>query len=226
MEILEPPIQTEHPPHAEKENKKGRLLPRLLLKVTLVLVFSLSFIHLPHLISVIQDIAPGIKYVIPGVETERDKMIKEILVILERQQSDLASVTREALAEAIYDEALRYNHDPKLILACIATESSFKNWAVSERGAKGLMQIMPDVAESLAKKLDIEWTGDRTLFNPFLNLKMGIFYLSELIRDFHDLGTALTAYNYGPTRVRSLLEKRQRLPLDYYNRILTTYQSL
>ena len=72
-------------------------------------------------------------------------------------------MTREELAEVIYEEALRYNQDPKFILALIAIESSFKNSSVSEKGAKGLMQIMPYVAESLAQEMGIEWSGDRTL---------------------------------------------------------------
>ena len=100
--------------------------------------------------------------------------------MLERQPTGLANVTKEELAEVIYEEAIRYNHDPKFILALIAIESSFQNWSVSEQGAKGLMQIMPYVAESLAQELGIEWSGDRTLFNPFLNIRMGIYYLSQL----------------------------------------------
>ena len=51
------------------------------------------------------------------------------------------------------------------------------------------MQIMPYVAESIAKEMGIEWSGDRTLFNPFLNIKMGVHYLSRLLLDFKDPGT-------------------------------------
>jgi hypothetical protein len=42
----------------------------------------------------------------------------------------------------------------------------------------------------------------------------------------HDLGTAVTAYNYGPTYVRSLLDRKEKLPLDYYKSILSVYQTL
>ena len=132
-------------------------------------------------------------------------------------------MTKEELAEVIYEEATRNNQDPKFILALIAIESSFQNWSVSERGAKGLMQIMPHVAESIAQELGIEWSGDRTLFNPFLNIKMGVHYLSRLLLDFKDPGLALTAYNYGPTYVKGLIEKKRKVPQHFYEKIASTY---
>jgi soluble lytic murein transglycosylase len=88
------------------------------------------------------------------------------------------------------------------------------------------MQIMPYVAESLAQELGIEWSGDRTLFNPYLNIRIGIHYLSQLILDFNDIGVALTAYNYGPTYVKGLVERKERIPHNYYRKFLTAYQSI
>jgi soluble lytic murein transglycosylase len=88
------------------------------------------------------------------------------------------------------------------------------------------MQIMPYVAQPLAHELGIEWSGDRTLFNPYLNIRIGIYYLSQLILDFKDTEVALTAYNYGPTYVKTLLERKERIPQDYYHRFLTVYQTI
>ena len=227
-------IRTEHPPHRITDKRGGRLkapgwakietipqagncsnknlsIPGILLKLVLfTFVFILSF-HFPN--------------VVPDL-SQREQTIREILEVLEKQPTGLASVTKEELAEVIYEEATRYNQDPKLILALIATESEFYNWAVSEKGAKGLMQIMPYVAESLAQDLGIEWSGDRTLFNPYLNIRIGIHYLSRLMLDFKDVGTALTAYNYGPTYVKSLIERKERIPNDYYRRFVTVYKNI
>lgn len=204
-------ICTEHPPHDGVTNGKGAVPYRILHKVALfVIIFVVSF-HLPNFI--------------PDF-SQREQTIKEILDVLERQRTGLANVTKEELAEVIYEEATRYNHDPKFILALIATESEFYNWAVSEKGAKGLMQIMPYVAESLANELGIEWSGDRTLFNPYLNIRMGIHYLSQLMVDFKDVRTALTAYNYGPTYVKTLIERKKRIPHNYFRRVLTVYKSI
>ncbi len=216
----------EHPPPSPEHKKKRHLLRPVLRRFLPSLAIFLTFFNLPNLISTIQDISPGFVHLVPGLDDEREKAIQEILAVLEQQETDLARVTQEELAEAIYEESRRHNQDPKFILAIIGTESSFRNWSVSEKGAKGLMQIMPYVAESLARELGIEWLGDRTLFNPYLNVKLGVYYLSQLIVDFQDLALALTAYNYGPTYVRSLLENNEEIPLHFYRRILTVYRNL
>ncbi len=208
MELNEPPIRliTYH----RLLLIKNRTL-RLLARIALVIIISSLVLHLPDFTSKTQD----------GEQT-----IQEIHGILEKYSKDMDNITRHKLAKVIYEESVRYNHDPKFILALIAIESSFQNRSVSEKGAKGLMQLMPYVAESLAQELGIEWHGDPTLFNPFLNIRMGVYYLSQLILDFEDLRVALVAYNYGPTYVKGLIERRQRIPAHYYHRILTTYQTL
>jgi len=210
MQLNDPLIRTGHPPHPATYIKNGRPL-RLLFKALLFFViFALSFHLLPFNF--------GIK--------NRQDTIKEILAVLEKNPTGLANVTKEELAEVIYEESTRNNHDPKFILALIAIESEFYNWSVSEKGAKGLMQIMPYVAQSLSQELGIEWSGDRTLFNPYLNIRMGIYYFSQLTLDFKDVGVALTAYNYGPTYVKGLIERKERIPKDYYRKFLTAYQKI
>jgi soluble lytic murein transglycosylase-like protein len=211
MGLNEPLIRTGHPPHPGTF-KKNRLPPfRILSKVALfVVIFVLSF-PLPNFI--------------PGLD-QREQTIREILEVLESQPTGLANVTKEELAEVIYEEANRYNHDPKFILALIAIESSFQNWSVSEQGAKGLMQIMPYVAKSLAHELGIEWSGDRTLFNPYLNVRIGSYYLFQLIKEFNDPRLALAAYNYGPTYIKGLKERNEKIPTHYFYKIWTVYQDL
>ena len=210
MELNEPLIRTGHPPHPSGD-KKIRLLPPRILKATLFLIIFLLSFHLPPF-----DF--GIK--------NRQDTIKEILAVLEGHPTGLANVTKEELAEVIYEEATHYNHNPKFILAVITIESEFKNWAVSEKGAKGLMQIMPEVGQFLAQELSIEWSGDRTLFNPFINIRMGVYYLSQLILQFDDPRIALAAYNYGPTYVKDRIDRNEQIPQQYYRRILTVYQTL
>lgn len=211
MELNEALIRRDHPPHTRTYIKNGLLFLRILRKVALFLVIFILSFHLPNFIS--------------GLD-QREQTIREIFEVLERQPMGLASVTKEELAEVIYEEAIRHKHDPKFILALIAIESEFQNWSVSQHGAKGLMQIMPYVAESIAQELGIEWSGDRTLFNPYLNIRMGIYYLSQLILDFKDVRVALTAYNYGPTYVRGLIDRKERIPRDYYRRFRTAYHTI
>jgi soluble lytic murein transglycosylase len=212
------------PPVVSQRRKKRILFPAFVKIILFAAIFIFSF-HLHCLTLGVQDLPSGLWF-LTSESRIREQTIREIVAVLERYPTGLVHVTREELAEVIYDESVRNNHDPKFILALIKIESSFQNWSVSEQGAKGLMQIMPYVAESLAKELGIEWSGDRTLFNPFLNIKIGIHYLSRLIEDFNDLGLALTAYNYGPTYVKSLMERKEEIPQNFYQRILTVYQTI
>jgi soluble lytic murein transglycosylase len=214
MDAIEIPLRADHPPATGQKKKIGRFVGRLFIKTTLALLIFVLCSPMSYPLSA----SPG-----------REQTIREIAAVLEKQGTDLAPATPYALAETIYDEAVRYHHDPKFILALIGIESSFRNTSVSDRGAKGLMQIMPYVAESVAQDLKIEWKGDQTLFNPFLNIKMGIYYLKMLMDDFKNLALALTAYNYGPTYVRGLLGKGERIPLGYfryYQRVLAFYRNL
>lgn len=210
MELNEPFIGEEHPPHPP-ENKKLRFLPPRVFKAILFFAIFVFSFHVPPL---------------HFGSSKRQEMIKEILAVLERHPTGLANVTKEELAEVIYEEATRHNQEPKFILAVIAIESEFKTWAVSEKGAKGLMQIMPHVGQFLAQEMGIEWRGDRTLFNPFLNIRMGVYYFSQLRDYFDDPLIALTAYNYGPTYVQNRIDRKQRLPANYYRRILSVYHTL
>jgi len=242
METTELVLRLDHPPHRTDRKSKGPLFLRTLNRVlfSLLLLFLIS--HLPFVSSGIQHVGTQIQkagqsiagssglrefllFFNPGLQRKQEA-IRNIIEVLERYPTGLAVVTKEELAEVIYEEAIRYDYDPKFIVALIAIESSFQNWSVSERGAKGLMQIMPYVAQSLAKELDIEWNGDRTLFNPFLNIKMGIHYLTRLSFDFDDVGLALEAYNHGPTKVKALVERRKKVPLRFYRKILDAYEKL
>ncbi len=89
--------------------------------------------------------------------------------------------------------AARYQLNPTLIKAVIQQESGFKACAVSDRGAMGLMQIMPETAELLKTK---------DPFDPEQNIEAGANYLKQMLTRFKgDLRLALAAYNAGPEKV-------------------------
>ncbi len=88
----------------------------------------------------------------------------------------------------------QYQVDPYLIKAIIMTESSYNPRAVSYRGAKGLMQLMPATAKEL---------GVEDCFNPEHNINGGVKYFSKLLIRFRgNIDFALAAYNAGSTNVR------------------------
>lgn len=90
--------------------------------------------------------------------------------------------------------ALRYNIDPDLVKAIIMTESAYNPNAISVRGAKGLMQLMPVTARSL---------GVDDAFNPEQNIHAGVRHFKFLLEQFNgDVELALAAYNAGSRHVR------------------------
>ena len=95
----------------------------------------------------------------------------------------------------IYIEALcwEYGVDYEMVKAVIQTESDWNHKAVSTSGAIGLMQVLPSTAMSEFK------TPEKDLYDPYVNVTVGIKYLSELNEHFDDMESTLTAYSHGPT---------------------------
>jgi soluble lytic murein transglycosylase-like protein len=90
--------------------------------------------------------------------------------------------------------AKSYEVDPALVRAIIMAESSYNPRAVSKKGAKGLMQLMPKTAEYL---------GVEDSFNPEHNIDAGVRYFKKLLGQFNgNVKLALAAYNAGSRRVR------------------------
>jgi soluble lytic murein transglycosylase-like protein len=146
-------------------------------------------------------------------------------IISERSRGFSPEVT-SLLAEVILDESIRYGLDPALILAIIETESSFRNWSRSNRDARGLMQILPTTGEAVARKIDIAWEGEASLYLPVVNIRVGTYYFSELVARFDNVELALAAYNRGPNAVKRIIG-RGRLPSGRYSRkVLSSYRRL
>ena len=162
---------------------------------------------------------------VPRIEPcEQFRGEEEIFTIFRRSGSGLPRAEQRKLAWLILRESRKYGQDYRLTLAIIKTESSFKSRCTSSKGAKGLMQIRPHVGQAIARDIDIGWEGDETLFNPHLNVKMGLHYLSRLLLRFGDLKVALTAYNFGPTFVRKRLKAKRELPSRYTKKVMKAYQ--
>jgi len=112
----------------------------------------------------------------------------------------------------------KYQVDFALIKAIIRAESGFNPYAVSRKGARGLMQLMPETA----LRMNIS-----NLFNPKENIEGGVRYFKYLLSLFNnDLRLSLAAYNAGENLVydiRSIPPYKETI--EYIRRVLNYYQS-
>lgn len=130
------------------------------------------------------------------------------------------------LVKAIEEASVHYGIAPQLILSVIMVESEGNPLLESEKGALGLMQIMPPVGEELAAKVSLKWKERETLTAPASNVKLGTHYLFELLQKYGNLPLALCAYWLGPTRVDQMLMRNQQPPWEYVNRVLKVLENL
>jgi soluble lytic murein transglycosylase len=104
---------------------------------------------------------------------------------------------RETLISSSKENGL----DPVLVAALIRQESNFNPRATSPAGARGLMQLMPDVGQGLASSRGIAPWNAEMLYDPAVNIKLGTTHLKALVRKYPEVVKQLAAYNAGESRV-------------------------
>ncbi len=116
----------------------------------------------------------------------------------------------------ILDRANTEAIDPNIVSAVMRQESIFNPEIVSPAGAIGLMQIMPYTAKKLASDLKIPYIVD-SLYNPAYNIKLGTFYLKQLLDTFNnDFVMVLSSYNAGPHNAKKWYEKNKQEEFDLF----------
>lgn len=131
-----------------------------------------------------------------------------------------AAATRALLANPLDTlvESISTNHgvDPALVRAVIKTESNFNRYAVSNKGAMGLMQLIPSTGRRY---------GVRDFFDPEQNIDGGVRHLKFLLQKFNgNLDLSLAAYNAG----ENLVQRLGRIPsipetTDYVRKVRANY---
>lgn len=120
----------------------------------------------------------------------------------------------------ILDSSLRHDIDPRLIFAQMSQESSFRKGATSNKGASGLMQLMPATAARF---------GVKNIYNPKQNIEAGVRYMRWLLDEFSgDVKLALAAYNAGEGSVKKYGNKVPPYSetQKYVERITTHYEKI
>ncbi len=137
----------------------------------------------------------------------------------------------------VREQAMQQGLDPFLVTALIREESAFAPRAVSRAGARGLMQLMPQTAEQVAREHRLS-LGSAALEAPDVNIRLGTIHLADLIRDNGgNLSLALASYNAGHQQVQRWRERfrltdeeefTEDIPYsetrNYVKRVLGSYQ--
>jgi len=105
--------------------------------------------------------------------------------------------------EAIEFYAKQHDLDPLLVASVIWVESRFDVRAESPRGARGLMQIMPQTGEWISEQINVPYDLGK-LYDPAHNIRLGCWYLANLRHEFDgNMNLVLAAYNGGRGNVRN-----------------------
>ena len=92
-----------------------------------------------------------------------------------------------------------------------------------------MMQILPYVGKFLLQEIGWHYASELRPFrpefldDPVLNIKLGVYYLHDLRKNFRNLTHTLTAYNIGPTEAKNRLDNDLELSDKYANAVLTIY---
>ncbi len=188
--------------------------------VTLLILFGIFFLPLPCTAGIYRyEDENG---VIHFTNCPRDPKFK---LYIRESKDDVENRSRffPARDSNQYDSLIaefskKYHVDFALIKAIIRAESGFNPEAVSRKGARGLMQLMPETASRL---------NVSNSFNPRENIEGGVRYFKYLLSLFNDdLRLSLAAYNAGENvvaEVRSIPPYRETV--DYVKKVLAYYQS-
>jgi soluble lytic murein transglycosylase len=114
----------------------------------------------------------------------------------------------------IKEEAKRYGVDPYIVAGLIRQESVFSPTATSRVGARGLMQVMPATAQLISKRQGNGTISAADLYNPSLNIKLGMNYLAQMLGKFGRIEYAAAAYNAGPARAERWIADRGSMDIE------------
>ncbi len=144
----------------------------------------------------------------PSIPRPLDPLAAHVL----EQMPSLGVKSASDLAITVRSESAAAGLDPVLVMAVIEVESGWQPAAVSERGARGLMQLRRLAIETEERAAGLA-PGD--VHDPIHNVRMGVRYLARMVATFEDVDLGLLAYNVGPTRALSLLLAVEDIPEAY-----------
>lgn len=132
-------------------------------------------------------------------------------------------VNSSKIAKTILEESEKYGFDPLFLLSVIQGESSFRPDIRGPIGEIGLMQIRPTTGAWIAKRFDLPWKGEKSLFDPIANIRLGAAYFHHLRKLFGSHSQLyVAAYNMGLGNVRAAV-KKDVWPKEYPKHVMKHY---
>ena len=134
----------------------------------------------------------------------------------QKPQNTTNGISKSEINKIIKHASNIYGVSPKLITAVVRAESDFDTGATSPKGAKGLMQLMPETAREL---------GVKNCYNPVENIMAGTRYLKNLLNRYDgNIKLALAAYNWGMGNVERQPGRLPRETRNYIARVNRFFQ--
>lgn len=119
--------------------------------------------------------------------------------------------------DEVQNRAEQLNIEPHWIYGILRQESAFVEDARSEKGALGLMQLMPQTGRHIAKRVGKPLRNNYELLNPERNIQLGSAYLREMrAKLFNHPVLATAAYNAGAQKVMRWLPKTESVEADIW----------
>jgi soluble lytic murein transglycosylase len=117
----------------------------------------------------------------------------------------------------LVEQAKQSGIDPAWAYGILRSESAWVTDARSGADARGLMQLVPDTAATVARRNGLPWSGGDSLYDPSTNITLGTRYLAQVAERFNGAPwLASAAYNAGPGRVTQWLAARSSLAPDLF----------
>jgi soluble lytic murein transglycosylase-like protein len=127
--------------------------------------------------------------------TRVERVVDDVASLIPLEFDESQPVPEGRYGALIYETARKHSVNPQIVAAMIRQESAGNPRALSHKGARGLMQLMPATAHRFGVRKE-------RLYEPEHNLEAGVRYLTWLIDHFQgDLAKVLAAYNAGENAV-------------------------
>lgn len=150
----------------------------------------------------------------PAVISEQELRVNKITNIIKNLQPKISIEDIKKISELTVNLSDKYELDSYWMLAIMYTESKFENNTTSNKGARGLMQLIPNTAKSYGITKD-------ELYIPEININVGFQYYKDLLNKYDNQKMATIAYNQGPGNV-----SRGTYRTWYHDRVKSVHKTI